>query len=247
MGETSQDIVKQTSPFAHIYKNRWRMAITSSVIINLALVSGMVWSFLQKPDLVPDRTPVSINIVNDTGVSASGPQVAAPQKSTVQPPAPLTEQQVADIKNGVPVEQVIKQDVKPQVSPSAQVATTATNTTQNTGAVGGSYSGSNEDGGSGSGSGQGGQDEGENAAPVHEPVVIGAEYLGPRTLPGSGNVVVYVMINEAGRAVEVDIISSSGNGSLDRWALQQARNSAYRPKTVDGEPVVSEARIEFGS
>lgn len=233
MAESVQDVVKKPSPFAHIYKNRWRMAITSSVIINLALVSGMVWSFLQKPELVPDRTPISINVVSDSGVSAGGPQVATPQKSTVQPPAPMTEQQVEDIKNGVPVEQVIKKEApRATASPAQTGSSDANGTSSETSGAGGGSQGEPSDG---------------PAAPPHEPVVIGAEYLGPRTLPGSGNVVVYVMINEAGRAVEVDIISSSGNGSLDRWALQQAKNSAYRPKTVDGEPVVSEARIEFGS
>ncbi|WP_251441520.1 TonB family protein [Veillonella intestinalis] len=242
MDETTQAVTKNPSPFAHIYKNRWRMAITSSVIINLALVSGMVWSFLQKPDLVPDRTPISINVVGDVGVSAGGPQVAAPQKSSVQPPAPMTEEQVEAIKSGVPVEQVIKQDAQPRTNTSSQ-------STNYSASQVGDPSG-NSQGGASEGSAGNGSSEGTGGAEVatpHEPVVIGAEYLGPRTLPGSGNVVVYVMINEAGRAVEVDIISSSGNGSLDRWALQQARNSAYRPKTVDGEPVVSEARIEFGS
>ena len=92
----------------------------------------------------------------------------------------------------------------------------------------------------------GGVAGGEGTEPAGD-IVIDAEYLGPRSLPGKGNVVVYVLINEAGRAVDVDIISSSGNGSLDRWALQQARSSAYRPKTVNGEPVVSEGKIEFGS
>lgn len=211
MSENVQEVTQKTSQFAHIYKNRWRMAITTSVIINVALMSGMVWSFLQKPELVPDKTPITISVVGDAGPSA-GPAVAAPQKSTVQPPAPLTEEQIADIKNGVPVEQVIKKDT-PQ-TPTAPVAQAAT----------GSYAG-------------------EAAGDI----VIDAEYLGPRSLPGKGNVVVYVLINEAGRAVDVDIISSSGNGSLDRWALQQARSSAYRPKTVNGEPVVSEGKIEFGS
>ena len=107
MSENVQEVTQKTSQFAHIYKNRWRMAITTSVIINVALMSGMVWSFLQKPELVPDKTPITISVVGDAGPSA-GPAVAAPQKSTVQPPAPLTEEQIADIKNGVPVEQVIK-------------------------------------------------------------------------------------------------------------------------------------------
>lgn len=180
---------------------------------------------------MPDKTPITISVVGDAGPSA-GPAVAAPQKSTVQPPAPLTEEQIADIKNGVPVEQVIKKDT-PQ-TPTAPVAQAAT----------GSYAG--EGTGSGGGSGQGGVAGGEGTEPAGD-IVIDAEYLGPRSLPGKGNVVVYVLINEAGRAVDVDIISSSGNGSLDRWALQQARSSAYRPKTVNGEPVVSEGKIEFGS
>ena len=231
MSENVQEVTQKTSQFAHIYKNRWRMAITTSVIINVALMSGMVWSFLQKPEFVPDKTPITISVVGDAGPSA-GPAVAAPQKSTVQPPAPLTEEQIADIKNGVPVEQVIKKDT-PQ-TPTAPVAQAAT----------GSYAG--EGTGSGGGSGQGGVAGGEGTEPAGD-IVIDAEYLGPRSLPGKGNVVVYVLINEAGRAVDVDIISSSGNGSLDRWALQQARSSAYRPKTVNGEPVVSEGKIEFGS
>lgn len=245
MSENVQEVTQKTSQFAHIYKNRWRMAITTSVIINVALMSGMVWSFLQKPEFVPDKTPITISVVGDAGPSA-GPAVAAPQKSTVQPPAPLTEEQIADIKNGVPVEQVIKKDT-PQ-TPTAPVAQAATGsyTGEAAGTGGGSGSEAGEGTGSGGGSGQGGVAGGEGTEPAGD-IVIDAEYLGPRSLPGKGNVVVYVLINEAGRAVDVDIISSSGNGSLDRWALQQARSSAYRPKTVNGEPVVSEGKIEFGS
>lgn len=239
MSENVQEVTQKTSQFAHIYKNRWRMAITTSVIINVALMSGMVWSFLQKPELVPDKTPITISVVGDAGPSA-GPAVAAPQKSTVQPPAPLTEEQIADIKNGVPVEQVIKKDT-PQ-TPTAPVAQAATGSYAGEAAGTGGGSGSE----AGEGTGSGGVAGGEGTEPAGD-IVIDAEYLGPRSLPGKGNVVVYVLINEAGRAVDVDIISSSGNGSLDRWALQQARSSAYRPKTVNGEPVVSEGKIEFGS
>ena len=47
MSENVQEVTQKTSQFAHIYKNRWRMAITTSVIINVALMSGMVWSFSQ--------------------------------------------------------------------------------------------------------------------------------------------------------------------------------------------------------
>lgn len=247
MSETVQEVTQKASPFAHIYKNRWRMAITTSVIINVALMSGMVWSFLQKPDLVPDKTPITISVVGDAGPSA-GPAVAAPQKSTVQPPAPLTEQQIEDIKNGVPVEQVIKKDTPTTpTAPVAQASTgTATGEATGSGSGGGSGSESGEGTGSGGGYGQGGVAGGEGTEPAGD-IVIDAEYLGPRSLPGKGNVVVYVLINEAGRAVDVDIISSSGNGSLDRWALQQARSSSYRPKTVNGKPVVSEGKIEFGS
>lgn len=245
MSENVQEATQKASPFAHIYKKRWRMAITTSIIINVALMSGMVWTFLQKPELVPDKTPITISVVGDAGPSA-GPAVAAPQKSTVQPPAPLTEQQIADIKNGVPVEQVIKKDTPPAPAAPVAQASTGAASGEATGSAGGSGSETGESSGSGNGSGQDGVAGGEGSEPAGD-VVIDAEYLGPRSLPGKGNVVVYVMINEAGRAVDVDIISSSGNGSLDRWALQQARSSSYRPKTVNGKPVVSEGKIEFGS
>ena len=58
MSENVQEVTQKTSQFAHIYKNRWRMAITTSVIINVALMSGMVWSLQNRNScLIKPRLP----------------------------------------------------------------------------------------------------------------------------------------------------------------------------------------------
>ncbi|WP_295787666.1 TonB family protein [uncultured Veillonella sp.] len=239
-----------TSPFAHIYKNRWKMAITTSLVVNCLLVGGLIWSFTQKPDLEIDKTPVEISILGD-GPDTGGPKIAAPAKSAVQAPPPLTQEEVQSIQNGVPIKDMIEQP-KPQptpVQPTPSALNSSVDAAYSGGAgVGGSAEGSAEGSGSGSGDGSeaGGSGDGGEGTGGSQTVVEPLEFLGNRSLRGySGTVVIHVVVNESGRAVEAYVEQSSGDSAYDRAAAARARSSAYSPKTVNGTPVVSEGRITF--
>lgn len=236
------------SPFAHIYKNRWRMAIASSLVINCFLVAGLIWSFTQKPDLEIDKIPVEISILGD-GPDTGGPKIAAPAKSAVQAPPPLTQEEVQNIQNGVPVKDLIEQQ-KPQPTAVQQTPSTLNSSVNAAyaGGDGGSAESSAEGSGSGSGDGSeaGGSGDGGEGTGGSQTVVEPLQFLGDRSLRGySGTVVVHVVVNESGRAVEAYVEQSSGDSAYDRAATSRARSSAYSPKTVNGTPVVSEGRITF--
>lgn len=235
------------SPFAHIYKNRWRTAIISSLVINCFLVGGLIWSFTQKPDLEIDSTPVEISVLGD-GPALGGPKISAPAPAAVQAPPPLTAQEVADIQNGVPVKQMMEPTVKPQPTPVVPTPG-GINSDYAGNAQGGAVGGTAEGSGSGDGTGtdpNGGSGDGGEGTGGSQTVVEPLQFLGDRSLDGySGTVVIHVVVNESGRAVEAYVEQSSGDGAYDRAARARAKNSAYSPKTVNGQAVVSEGRITF--
>lgn len=234
-----------SSPFAHIYKNRWRTAIISSLVINCFLVGGLIWSFTQKPDLQIDSTPVEISVLGD-GPALGGPKISAPAPAAVQAPPPLTAQEVEDIQNGVPVKQMMEPTTKPQPTPVVPTPG-GINSDYGSGVQGGTAEGGTGAGGNGTGTDpNGGSGDGGEGTGGSQTVVEPLQFLGDRSLDGySGTVVIHVVVNESGRAVEAYVEQSSGDGAYDRAARARAKNSAYSPKTVNGQAVVSEGRITF--
>ena len=161
----------------------------------------------------------------------------------------MTQEEVQNIQNGVSVKDLIEQQ-KPQPTVVQQTPSTLNSSVNAAyaGGAGGSAESSAEGSGSGSGDGSeaGGSGDGGEGTGGSQTVVEPLQFLGDRSLRGySGTVVVHVVVNESGRAVEAYVEQSSGDSAYDRAATSRARSSAYSPKTVNGTPVVSEGRITF--
>ncbi|WP_298704783.1 TonB family protein [uncultured Veillonella sp.] len=237
------------SPFAHIYKDRWKMAITSSLVINFALVAGLVWSLTHTPAVVPDTTPVSISLIGDSPNAGGngGPQIAAPQKSNIAPPPPLTAQELEDVKNGVPVKQ-LTETVAPSMSQGATPVSSGGASTATGGGQGSGIGTGTEEGRQGDPNGsEDGVLGGSANGVVQEDVVIAPEYLGPTNIEGDapGAVTVHFTIDSDGNVAAASISSSSGSRTYDRKVLGIVRSASFSPKTINGTAVSSQATLTF--
>ncbi len=81
-------------------------------------------------------------------------------------------------------------------------------------------------------------------APVRPKKAIKPDYpKSARQRGEQGNVVLEILVNEAGRVDDVKVVSSSGSSELDEAAIRAARTSRFTPAKRGRTPVASSARL----
>lgn len=230
----------------------WPGAFGESVIFHALLLTILGYSaiYFAPPAMPATNQAVEVTLVAEGGHDGGGPAVTAPQPSKVEiPPLPTAAQAEAYREELAQVnEKAVAQTTATQ---SANVPTNATaSSTAGKGGTGSSIGQGSGDGygsGAGSGDGLGTGDappsiEGAAVLRSHEPSI-------PSTLLANGEMRTAgynVTIGTNGRAVAVEVISSSGSNELDGLGRRDIlENWRFRPQTVNGKPVEATASISL--
>ena len=159
---------------------------------------------------------------------------------------------------------------KPSVAPSANPSSSSSNSSamankdaanrapDGTGGGGLSVNSKVPQNGAGDKNGEGHGKKGEGAKPSNNSgnsgMVADGGYISlpnppyPRAAAENGDtgvVKLSVVVNAAGKVMEVKVTKSSGSAALDNAAKRAAQSASYRPKKVDGEFVSTRFNTQF--
>lgn len=234
---------------------KWSIAVIGSLILNFLLFAGGAFyiALFGKQDM-PEPIPMEIEFVSAESAakdSGGAPQVTAPKPEKVDMPAPLTEEQVQAVKEGVPVDQILAEEAKtkPASNTIANNNTSSANVTNSAGSGDGDSSAGNQ-------GGQGGDGDSLESTPPKPP----GETRGARrismtapVLPDSlrntgfeGRVVVGFTVGTDGAVTSAWIESSSKNDEADAAAVSAAYTWVFEPALRDGQPVPFTSKIGIG-
>ena len=213
---------------------KWIIAIVSSLVINLIIFSGVaLYMTLFKAEPSERHEEITLSFVEDQGGSSGGaPQVSAPKPQKVDIPAPLTPEQVQQIKDGVAVDSVVT-----PAPTTASPNTSQTSTDQNGNSKG--MGGTNEQEGDSKLPGPDNKPPGESRRPipisVSEPTIPKSS-LNNQSWSGGRATVAYT-IGTDGSIVSVELLASSGDAAADQAAVNAAWSWYFEPALDNGVPV----------
>lgn len=230
---------------------KWKTSFAASLLINFALFAGAA-AYMQyaapEPDAKPE--PVELAFITEVGESEKSPKIAAPKPQKVEIPTPPTPEQVKQMTDGVPVEEVLKDINKTQpTNPTSNQPTNNSNTPSDASNTGPGGPGKDETGVDTPG--QPGQDE-KRETPVGE--THGAQLLSqpqpefPADLQKrgvQGRVTVRVVVDESGNVADVSVVSSD-NSELDQYAIAAAYQASFKPAMENGVPISTAGNLRYG-
>lgn len=215
---------------------KWIIAIVSSFVINLIIFSGVaLYMTLFKAEPMEKHEEITLSFVEDQGGASGGaPQVATPKPQKVDIPAPLTPEQVQQIKDGVAVDAVVPP------TPTTTSSSTATTSQTTTGQVGaGDQTGTNNLPGNSTIPGPDDKPPGESRRPI--PISVSEPTIPKSSLSNQnwsgGRAVVAYTIGTDGSMVSVELVESSGDAAADAAAVNAAWSWSFEPALDNGEPV----------
>lgn len=213
---------------------KWIIAIVSSLVINLIIFSGVaLYMTLFKAEPSERHEEITLSFVEDQGGASGGaPQVAAPKPQKVAIPAPLTAEQVQQIKDGVAVDSVITPTPTTTSDPNAdQTANDSNKKTKG-------QEGNNEQEGDPKLPGPD-KPPGESRLPI--PVSVSEPTIPKSSLNNQswsgGRATVAYTIGTDGSIVSVELLASSGDAAADQAAVNAAWSWYFEPALDNGVPV----------
>lgn len=209
---------------------KWIIAIVSSIVINLIIFSGVaLYMTLFKAEPMEKYEEITLSFVEDQGGASGGaPQVSAPKPQKVDIPAPLTPEQVQQIKDGVAVDTVVPP------TPTSQSNFNSIETSRDPNGDGQIL---------------------DKDVKVPGPVIDKLPGLSRRPIPISvseptipksslnnqnwsgGRATVAYTIGTDGSIVSVELLASSGDEAADQAAINAAWSWSFEPALDNGVPV----------
>lgn len=212
---------------------KWIIAIVSSIVINLIIFSGVaLYMTLFKAEPMEKHEEITLSFVEDQGGASGGaPQVSAPKPQKVDIPAPLTAEQVQQIKDGVAVDSVLT-----PAPTTASPTTSQTSTDPNGNSKG--PGGTNEQEGDLQRPGPD-KPPGESRRPI--PISVSEPTIPKSSLNNQnwsgGRATVAYTIGTDGSIVSVELLASSGDEAADQAAINAAWSWSFEPALDNGVPV----------
>lgn len=215
-------------------REKWTSSIGASLALNVLIFAVIVGAMHLVPPREPMPAVIELTTIGDSGTAGGAPQIAAPAPSkAVIPPKPMAAPKT--VSQGIPVE------TSQTASPLQSAATADTSSNASSVMRTGVSTGASTTESGGEGAGNGNSEMGGRGTGQGEPVVVGSQILqsaypaAPRNKRGSVGISVHIGVD--GTVLEATVISSSGDSSLDNFALRVVKNSwRFAPKTVDGVP-----------
>ena len=219
-----------------------------------------------KPKVV-EKPKVAAVVRNDKPADFKQPEkVVEPPKREIKP-EPIKQPEKPVVK---PQPEKAVEPPKPSVAPSANPSSSSSNSSamankdaanrapDGTGGGGSSVNSKVPQNGAGDKNGDGHGKKGEGAKPSNNSgnsgMVADGGYISlpnppyPRAAAENGDtgvVKLSVVVNAAGKVMEVKVTKSSGSAALDNAGKRAAQSASYRPKKVDGEFVSTRFNTQF--